>query len=191
MKRPEMIYALCLAAIFIFCASLFIPPFISFSDEEAGAKLYGLFSPLCHQKISRSSCVFRDSLGYYIDDCTPQDGMFVPNDAGQISAMRNGDLGYKFPVCTRDLGIYFALLLGMAAYPLVRRIEDENVPPAIYLVIALIPIGLDGGVQFASDLGILPFVYESSNLTRLVTGAIGGFAAAFYLIPLLMNLFKR
>ncbi len=191
MKRAELIYLAYLALILIFCASLFIPPALSFSDEETGRKLYSLFSPLCHQKLSRSLCIFHDELGYYIDDCTLQNGTFVPNDQNLISAERNSSIGYKFPVCSRDIGIYFAMLLGAVAYPLIRRIDDENIPPPIYLIIALIPIALDGGVQFLSDLGALPLVYESTNITRLITGGISGFVASLYVIPILVNLFSE
>jgi len=191
MKRAELIYLAYLAFLLIFCASLFIPPLLSFSDEENGRKAYALFSPLCHQKLSRSICIFHDQLGYYIDDCTPQNGSFVPNDQRLISSERNGSIGYKFPVCSRDVGIYFAMLLGAAAYPLIRRIEDEKIPPPIYLIIALIPIALDGGIQFLSDLGILPFVYESTNIVRLITGGISGFVASIYVIPILVNLFSE
>ncbi len=191
MKRDEIIYVLFLAVMLILSASVVAVPFAAFSDEETGQKLYDVFSPLCHQKISRSHCVFHDELGYFIADCTPQEGEYIPDDMESISAEQDGITGYKFPVCSRDVGLYLAMLLGAVAYPFVRKMNDTDIPPAIYLIIAIIPLGLDGGVQFISDLGLLPFVYESTNTIRLITGAIAGFAASFYIIPLLMNLFLK
>lgn len=191
MKREEIIYILFLAFMLLLSATVIAVPFVSFSDEKTGRGLYEAFSPLCHQKISRSHCVFHDELGYYIADCTPQEGEFVSGDTDAISAERNGDTGYKFPVCSRDVGLYLAIFLGAVAYPFARRIDSRDIPPAIYLIAAIVPLALDGGVQFVSDLGLLPFVYESTNTIRLVTGAIAGFAAAFYIIPLLMNLFTE
>ncbi len=96
--------------------------------------------------------------------------------------------GFKVPVCARDVGLYLSMLFGGLVYPLVRRINDRYVYPAIYLVIAMVPIGIDGTVQLLSDIGLLPFVYESTNELRLITGFIAGFVAAFYAIPILVNL---
>lgn len=191
MKRESLIYIIVVAALFLFCTSIVTVPFISFSDEETGRGLYAAFSPLCHQKVSRSHCVFHDDLGYFIADCTPQKGEFVVDDRNVISVEIDGAIGYKFPVCSRDVGLYFGLFLGAVAYPFVRKIGDKQIPPAIYLLVALIPIALDGGIQFVSDLGLLPFIYESTNLTRIFTGFIAGFAASFYIIPLLQNLFGK
>jgi uncharacterized membrane protein len=191
MNKEEKIYVAYLALTFLFSLSLFIVPLVSFSDEESGAKLYGVFSPLCHQKISRSFCIFQDELGYYISDCTPQTGEFISDDSELIRAEQNGNTGYKFPVCSRDIGLYLFLFFGAVVYPLIRRIEDRNIPPAIYLIIAILPLAIDGTVQFVTDLGLLPFVYESTNMIRFLTGALAGFVTSFYMVPLLINLFSE
>ena len=191
MKRENLVYIAVITVMFLLCASIITVPFIAFSDEETAKGMYSAFSILCHQKVSRSHCVFHDELGYYFADCTSQEGQFVHNDGDVISVENNGAVGYKFPVCSRDIGLYFGILLGAVAYPFVRKIGDKQIPPAIYLIVALVPIALDGGIQFASDLGFLPFIYESTNLTRIVTGFIAGFAASFYIIPILQNLFGK
>jgi len=189
-KREEMVYIIYLALTFLLSASVFAVPFISFSDEETGGKLYDVFSPLCHQKLSRSHCIFKDELGYYMADCTPQTGEYVADDSKLISSERDGHKGYKFPVCSRDVGLYLFMFFGALVYPLIRRIEDRNIPPAIYLIIAILPLALDGTMQFVTDLGFLPFIYESTNTIRFLTGALAGFAVSFYMIPLMQNLFS-
>ncbi len=188
MKKEEKIYFAYVALLVVFTASIVAVPFIAFSDEESAEKIYPLFSPLCHQKLSRSHCIFHDELGYYIGDCTPQNGTFVSNDGGIISAEQDGNKGYKFPVCSRDVGLYFMMLFGAVAYPFIKRIGDRDLPPAVYLIIAVVPLALDGSIQFFSDFGLLSFVYESTNLIRFLTGALAGFAVSVYLIPLLMNI---
>jgi uncharacterized membrane protein len=136
--------------------------------------------------------MFNDGNGYWIADCTPQDGDFVtsPTDRTGLGVIYEGVRGMKMPVCSRDIGLYGAMLIGGLLYPLARKLEDD-VPPSIFLIVALVPIGLDGGVQIVSELGILPFVYESTNAVRLLTGAIAGLAAAFYAIPILTNLMLK
>ena len=43
-------------------------------------------------------------------------------------------------------------------------------------------------VQLVSELGALPFVYESTNMMRIITGLIAGITAALYVIPILVNM---
>jgi len=143
--------------------------------------------------MSRSLCVFNDGGAYWISDCTPQNGTYVTDRDDRLTLKtENGTaIGYKMPACARDFGIYGAMLLAALAYPFLRKLDDRTVLPAAYLLLALVPMGLDGGIQLASDLGWAPFAYESTNLIRLLTGAIAGGAASFYAIPLLIGMLSR
>ena len=164
----------------------------SFNSDMNGA--YAAFSYACHQKLSRSYCLFRNDVGaYWISDCTKQTGKFTEGseDRKTIKTIIDDVTGYKLAVCVRDIGIYGGLLIGGLLYPLGRDLRDRRVMPTIWLILALVPMGLDGTIQLVSEFGILPLVYESSNLTRLVTGGIAGIVAAFYAIPILMTMFDE
>ncbi len=191
MSRAKLVYAGYMLFFIVFVGLILVTPLLAF-DHDVDT-LYSVFSTTCHQKLSRSLCLFSGSGGYWIADCTTQTGEFVTEriDRALTRVESEEGVGYKMPVCARDLGLYGAMLLGGIAYPLARRLEDKGLYPAIFLVIALIPIGLDGGVQLISETGLLPFVYESTNTIRLITGAIAGFAAAFYAIPLLVNFVSK
>ncbi len=188
MERSTVIYLLYILFFVLLLGAIFITPLLSFSRDMGS--FYNAFSYTCHQKISRSQCLFSDGKGYWIGDCTPQNGTFVDTeqDRTQIEVQYGNVTGFKMPVCARDVGLYLSMLVGGLVYPFFRRIGDRHVYPAIYLVIAMVPIGIDGTVQLVSDLGLLPFVYESTNELRLITGFIAGFVAAFYAIPILVNL---
>ena len=190
MERVQAVYLVYLAFFLILTGSILAVPLLAF-DNDMGAA-YAAFSVTCHQKLSRSLCIFSGGDGYWIGDCTPQEGTFVtsPTDRSDIMVAYEDAKGFKMPVCSRDIGLYAAMLVGGALYPLARRLEDD-VPPAIFLILALVPIGIDGGVQIISEIGILPFVYESTNAVRLATGAIAGLAAAFYAVPILTNLVSK
>ncbi len=187
MERVRAVYLGYLAFFLILTCSVFAVPLLAF-DNDMGAA-YAAFSVTCHQKLSRSLCLFNDGEGYWVADCTPQEGRYVttPADRSEVRVSYDGAVGLKMPVCSRDIGLYSAMLVGGLLYPLARRLEDD-VPPAIFLILALVPIGIDGGIQIVSEIGILPFVYESTNAVRLATGAIAGLAAAFYAVPILTNL---
>ncbi|MGD0817055.1 MAG: DUF2085 domain-containing protein [Methanomassiliicoccales archaeon] len=77
--------------------------------------------------------------------------------------------GNELPVCSRDIGISIGLLTGMLIGLLyVRRIKP------ILLVLGLVPMVLDGGLQALSS-------YQSNNSLRIVTGIVAGVAAALLL----------
>ena len=189
MERSRVIYGIYLGLLLIFMAGVSITPYLAFTDIGAARSLYSAFSVTCHQKLSRSICLFSGA-GMWIGDCTPQSGAYVANDRENISAVQAGALGYKFPVCARDVGIYAAMLLGALAYPFVFRLDEKRMLPPILLIAAITPLAIDGSIQLLADIGIGPFIgYESTNLLRLLTGGLAGFAASFYVIPILNKLF--
>lgn len=165
------------------------------SHPSLASTLYqDVFIYFCHQKISRSLCLFQGPDGYFVADCIPQYGTYIPDDSAQVSTVREGAVGYKFPVCARDVAIYLAMLLAGVAYPFRYRLNEKEMPDPLYLIVALIPIGLDGGLQLISNMGIaLPLIgmYESTNFLRIVTGLIAGAVVPFYLLPMLNRVVEK
>ncbi len=107
--------------------------------------------------------------------------------------------GYKMAVCARCAGIYFAMLVGLLVYPLFKRVDDAEMPNFRYLILAVVPIGIDGGTQLLADYapilagwGInLPgfLLRHSTNEIRVVTGAVVGLVMPFYILPMLNEVF--
>lgn len=188
MKREQLVYGAYVLFLAALMALVMAAPLLAF--HGGGQALYDAFGYTCHQKLSRSLCVFYDG-GYWVGDCTPQDGVLTNTVADRKSekVAVGSATGYKMPVCSRDFAIYGAMLLAALLYPLVRPLGSRGVWPAIGLVLALVPLGLDGGLQLVSETGLLPFVYESTNAMRLFTGGLAGLVATFYAIPLLMGMF--
>jgi uncharacterized membrane protein len=195
MQREIIIYAVYSLLFLALVGSIIAVTLLAESQDMSGA--YEAFKLTCHQKLSRSMCMFNDGQGRWIGDCTPQTGERVTGAADQetIKVVMGEAMGYKMPVCSRDIGLYGALLIGALVYPLVREIDDKELYPPVLLVVAILPLALDGGLQFATAvlfrMGSIDFVYESTNAIRLVTGIIAGFAASFYAIPILMNMFGK
>jgi uncharacterized membrane protein len=191
MDRFKAVYVIYLLFFVLLVGLVFITPILAF-DSDASI-LYNAFTVACHQKLSRSLCLFNDGESSWIADCIPQEGEYIANssDKSIIKVETDDAVGFKMPVCSRDIGLYLAMLIGGLIYPLARRLDDKTLWPSIFLILALVPIGLDGGVQLISDMGIVPFVYESTNAIRLITGGIAGLAAAFYAIPVLINMVSK
>ncbi len=191
MKVTLLVYAGYITFFALLVGSVFFVPYLAFKQDMQA--YYTAFSYTCHQKLSRSLCLFSGTTGYWIADCLPHGGYVSdPVDRKEINVEdATGAIGYKLPVCARDLGLYCAMLIGGLFYPFVKKLDEHLMYPGIFLILAMVPIGLDGGIQLISEFGLLPFVYESTNLLRLITGAIAGFVAAFYAIDILLNMFDK
>lgn len=178
--------------------------------ENVGGLLYNIHS-YDHQWIYRSQCIFKDTnRNLLLDDCIPHgkeaesnistvytkngdpkyNGIFTSytqdpigrNKAEKVE--RNGMVGYKFANDTRDYAIYIPWLLTMVAYPFVFGPRHTKVPAGMWLIIALIPLGIDGTFQMFG-------FWESTNLMRMITGSIAGIAAGMYTVPMLNSLIAK
>jgi len=89
--------------------------------------------------------------------------------------------GHKMAVCARCFGIYTGFLIGMIIYPFIKKLDDFRTPNKWYLIIALIPMAVDGTTQLIG-------LRESFNELRFVTGFIAGFVGVFYILPVFLLL---
>lgn len=83
---------------------------------------------------------------------------------------------HAFAVCSRCFGIYFGLLIGFAAYPLFRSVENVEPLSRFWLFIAMIPMAIDWSL---TAFGI----WENTHLSRFSSGFILGAACAVFLVP--------
>ena len=143
--------------------------------------MYAAFAPTCHQLTSRSNCLLvSQERKYSFGDCLPSDRLSYTR-ANEVEI--GGEIGYKLPVCSRDVAIYLAMLLGALVLPFVRRVESDLWPNKWLLVAACIPIAIDGGTQLVG-------MRESSNSIRMITGFVVGVALPFYIVPMLNSLWE-
>jgi uncharacterized membrane protein len=170
-------YVIYIVLVGLLTASMFLAPLIAPSNLAAFSEAQSYYAPLCHQLTSRSLCYFPEKGS--VEDCITINQFSESKDS---VVNKNGVTGYKFPVCSRDVGIYVFMFIGGIVFAFRNRTDSKEIPPAIWLILALIPIGIDGGGQFID-------LWESTNTIRLITGAIAGFAVPFYLIPLMNRWF--
>lgn len=90
---------------------------------------------------------------------------------------------HAFAVCSRCFGVYLGLLIGFVIYPFIRSIEDTEPLPRFWLFAAMIPMGIDWGLQFFE-------IWENTHLSRFVTGSILGAACAIFIVPALVEIFR-
>jgi len=180
MAGSKLPYLLFLAFLILLNAAVFYVPYAASRGDVNAQIMYSSFAPTCHQLTSRSNCLFVSSAdgSYSFGDCLPSDQLSYT----RANAVAIGEeTGYKLPVCSRDVAIYLAMLLGALVLPFVRRIESDVWPNKWLLVAACVPIAIDGGTQLIG-------MRESSNAMRMITGAIVGVVLPFYIVPMMNSL---
>ena len=180
MAGSRLPYALLLAFLLLLNFAVFYVPYAASQGDANAQLMYAAFAPTCHQLTSRSNCLFVSEAdgSYSFGDCLPSSELsYTKANVVEVGE----ETGYKLPVCSRDVAIYLAMLLGALALPFVRRLESEEWPDKWLLVAACVPIAIDGGTQLVG-------MRESSNAIRMATGFIVGFALPFYIVPMLNSL---
>ncbi len=193
-----------LTALGIYITLPFIAPTLMKVGLEGPARaIYFMYGAFCHQFAFRSIFLYGEQPFYpryntgspYVpfEDYVQSLPEFAPdrqvynfgpigdirgfNPAYQIAArdfLGNERMGYKLTICARDIAIYVAMFMGGIAYGLVRK-RLRPCPFWLYVLLGLMPIGLDG---FSQLLGYPPFNFweprETLPFFRVVTGALFG-----------------
>ena len=92
--------------------------------------------------------------------------------------------GHKLAVCSRCTGVYAGFAFTLLLYPLIRSLRTTTTPPRSWLLLAAVPLGIDFSLTFFGS-------WENTHTSRLLTGALLGSVAVFYVVPGLMDLSLR
>jgi uncharacterized membrane protein len=215
LSRNWLRVALAIIALYISLPWL-APTFMRLGLTDAGRLIYTVYRPFCHQFGFRSFFLYGEQPVYprhnvglplkpfeeYVADL-PE---FAPDRVhplggriGDIYAFTPGfqfaasdyvgnpQMGYKMTLCERDITIYTALFLGGVIYgrPQIRR-RLRPVPIWLYVLLGILPIGLDG---FSQMFGYPPFNLwpprETLPAFRVLTGALFGLMNAWLAFPYL------
>jgi uncharacterized membrane protein len=181
-------------------------PFLAPVLKNAGADLparalYRLYSPLCHQFGFRSFFLFGEQAYYPLaeanvrgvktfEEATGIQNLDDPMSFTRLEARQfigNETMGYKVALCERDVAIYIAILLFGILFALSGR-RLKSLHWLLWILIGIGPIGLDGFSQLLSQFNwdwfaaIMPY-RESTPFLRVLTGALFGFATAWFAYP--------
>ncbi len=164
------------------------PVFMQMGWTGPARAIYTVYSALCHQLAFRSWFLFGEKLIYSFDEFVQRTDLTDAKWVTQFDEARrfvgNDTFGWKVALCQRDVAIYLAMLLGGLAFVYLRK--RRNVRPMsllLFVLVGLVPIGLDGGSQFLSLL-IPGFpARESVWQLRTLTGALFGLSIVWLAFP--------
>jgi uncharacterized membrane protein len=197
-------YMVLIAGLLILYVGLpFMAPVFARAGATGAAKLvYTIYSPLCHQLPFRSWFLW-GSQAYYprelagipgvatYEEITGSNGLNVTDERKFTGVEEKGfgaeEVGYKVALCQRDVAIYGS----MALFALIFMVTGRKIKPLpwyLWLLIGLVPIGLDGFSQLPSLIARLPdwvLIRESTPVLRTLTGALFGLTTSWYLFPMI------
>ena len=160
--------------------------------QKAAAPIYTVYKAACHELAFRSWFLFGEQ-SYYPRAAAGIEGVatygeVTGNSEENLLEARNfkgnQQMGYKIALCQRDVMIYAAMLLFGIIFSLSGR-KIRPLPFLIWVIVGIIPVGLDGGSQLLSQwFSWFPY-RESTPLLRSITGALFGFTTGWFGFPAL------
>jgi uncharacterized membrane protein len=175
-----------------------------------GDTIYRVYSPVCHQFAFRSWFLYGDQTVYprqraevplgSFEDYAAQEPAFSGIDVNTLDAdlifaakrFRGSErMGWKVAFCERDVSIYASIMLFGILFAILTGlgVRVPYLPFWAYLLIAILPIGLDGFSQYFANppfngfgLAFYP-VRESTPFLRVLTGSMFGVGNAWLAFP--------
>lgn len=101
--------------------------------------------------------------------------------------------GHQLPLCARCTGIYLGAIVGLAMLSVLRR-RSVRLPAGAMLpvlglfFVSMVADGLNSTAQAIGPAGL----WDTTNITRIVTGALSGLAVPFFFYPVFnLSLWQR
>jgi uncharacterized membrane protein len=178
--------------VFIYIGLPFLAPVLMKVGATAPAGIiYRAYGFVCHQFAFRSWFMFGEQVVYPRAEAQVP-GILSYQQATDLNGydllaarafIGNAHLGYKVALCERDVAIYGGILMFGLIFTLLRR-KIKPIHWVIWIIMGIVPIGLDGFSQLISQppISLIPF-RESTPLLRSLTGLLFGFLTAWFGYP--------
>lgn len=180
----------------IFVGLPFLAPVLEESGQSNLARvIYFVYRPFCHQLSFRSYFLYGEQAVYPRQLAGVQGVKTYEQVTGSTAIdinqardfVGNKLLGFKVGLCERDVAIYLSLILFAVLFDLTGK-KMKQLPWYWWVILAIVPIGLDGFSQLPSLMINPPAwmpIRESTPLIRTVTGFLFGFFSAWFVFPLM------
>ena len=155
--------------------------------------IYRAYGAMCHELAFRSFFLFGEQ-PVYPRSVAGVEGLVPYGEATGLdendlwearSYVGNEIIGYKVSLCQRDVAIYAGILLFGVVFAVARR-RIRSLNWVLWLILGIVPIGLDGLSQLVSQFPIIDMLIlrESTPFLRTLTGGLFGFITAWFGYPL-------
>ncbi len=176
-----------------FFGSLLPPVLMQAGMTNFAYVLYRFYAPFCHQYPFRSWFFFGPRLAHRLEE---------PISVLEMNELRafvgNAEVGYKTALCQRDVAIYGMMFLGGLAYGLLRkRYKVRPLSLWLYGLVGVLPMLLDGGIQWLSYFAwtffpeLISRPFETYPIMRTITGALFGLGTIALAYPRMQYYFNE
>ena len=181
-----------LVALF-FGGALIAPLLMQVGSIQIANLLYAFYDPFCHQYTFRSYFLYGEALTYPLTE-----PISILKMAEQTHVVGDPQIGYKMALCQRDMAIYGVMLLSGILFSLIRR--KRKIPPLslwLYFVFGIMPMMLDGGIQWLSYFvwvifpSLLSQPFETIPFMRVLTGGLFGLGVIAVTYPHIDEYFQE
>jgi uncharacterized membrane protein len=178
--------------VFVYVGVPFLAPvFMKIGATIPAGIIYRAYGFVCHQFAFRSWFLFGEQAVYpraeaQIPGLLSYQQVTGLNGYDLLSARAfsgNTQLGYKVALCERDVAIYGGILLFGIIFALLRR-KIKPIHWVVWILLGIVPIGLDGFSQLISQfpISLIP-LRESTPILRTITGFLFGALTAWFGYP--------
>lgn len=170
---------------------------------DLGVKINEIYEVFCHQRVERSLFLFgKDFTARFysveqlkelgaIDDVNPDPGRYEWPEYFGHGYYGNEKVGWKVPICIRDIALYGSLALTLLLLLVRRQFGKGNLHLPIWVLVALLlPMVFDGVAQTVLEVlqaKWVPDWFLHSISKRIITGVLFGFSLAIILFNLLFD----
>jgi uncharacterized membrane protein len=173
--------------------TLLAPLLLKIRADKLANFLYAFYDPFCHQYPFRSWFLFGESYAYPLHEPI---SIFKMSELTHFTG--NPQVGYKLALCQRDMAIYTVMLLAGVLFGLLRRkLKIPPLPLWMYFIFGIMPMLLDGGVQWLSYFvwvifpAFLSQPFETIPLMRTLTGGLFGLGVIAVTYPYIDEYFQE
>ena len=190
------------------------PLFMRLGWEGPANGIYFIYSFFCHQLPERSYFFFGPQISYSLSDIQAA-WMDTVNPLLLRKFTGTAGMGWKVAWSDRMISFYSGVwLFGLIWYPLRRRIRSLS---PLLLALLLLPMAVDGGTHFISDLAGIGLGFRDTNVwlanlthfafspkfyagdalgsfnswMRIVTGLLAGVGLVWFAFPYLDTAFSE
>jgi uncharacterized membrane protein/glutaredoxin len=178
--------------VFLYVGIPFLAPVLMKTGVVTPAKIiYRAYGYVCHQFAFRSWFLFGEQMAYPRSEARVPGLISYQQATGLVGTdilsarafVGNDQLGYKVALCERDIAIYAGILLFGILFTVFRK-KIKSIHWLAWILIGIVPIGLDGFSQLISQspINLIPY-RESTPLLRATTGLLFGLLTAWFSYP--------
>ncbi len=165
------------AVILLYVGGAILAPVLMHIGAQGIARaLYAFYKPFCHQYPFRSWFLYGDTFARPLHEPI---SLLEMNALSQFTG--SPEVGYKMALCERCVATYGMMFIAGVAYGLLRKtVRIRPLPLWLYFVFGVMPMMLDGGVQWLSYAvwqflpALLAQPFETIPAMRALTGSLFG-----------------